>query len=536
MLLTTLIVLPLIFAVMILFSPKRFVHLISLTLSLAELFVSFEILTQFDKNSSALQLVERYPWISSFGINYFVGIDGISIWLVFLTVVLVPITILASLHSIQSHVKSFHVNIFLLQSFMLGTFLSLDAILFYVFFEAALIPMYLMIGIWGGPRRIYATMKFFIFTMAGSVLMLASIITLMFMARDQFGSMTSDLLALYKLNIPFVSGSFFNPQNLMFFAFAIAFAIKVPMFPFHTWLPDAHVEAPTPGSVILAAVMLKMGTYGFLRMVFPLFPEASQHWAMLFMILGVIGIVYGALVAMVQPDIKKLVAYSSVSHMGYVMVGLFAMNYYGITGALYQMLNHGVSTGALFLLVGIIYERTHHREIEKYGGLAAAMPIYTILFFIVTLSSIAVPGTNGFVGEFLILMGTFLKQKVIGAISVLGVVLGAAYMLWMFKKVFFGKPGELVKGEDEDNYNIALKDVNAREFVVLLPLLVLIFWMGLFPNQFLSWSKASIDNYVENKGNYTLQVLPHDNHPSMGAAPDGHPGRQAKMGSVEGNK
>lgn len=508
MLLTTIIFLPLLFALIILAFPKRFLKLIALTLSLVELFVSFEILYQFDKSSAALQLVEKYPWISSMGINYFVGIDGISIWLVFLTLFLVPVTILGSWNSIASHIRNFYVNLFLLQTFMLGTFLAVDIILFYVFFEASLIPMYFMIGIWGGPRRIYATMKFFIFTMAGSVLMLTAIIALMLMARDQLGAMTGDLLLLYKINIPYISGTFLNPQTLMFFAFSIAFAIKVPMFPFHTWLPDAHVEAPTPGSVILAAVMLKMGTYGFLRFVFPLFPEATNQWSTLFMILGVIGIVYGALVAMVQPDIKKLVAYSSVSHMGYVMIGLFALNQYGVTGAIYQMLNHGISTGALFLLVGIIYERTHNREIEKYGGLAIAMPLYAILFFIVTLSSIAVPGTNGFIGEFLILLGAFAKQKTIGIVSVAGVILGAVYMLWMFKKVFFGKPGELVKGEDEESFNPHIHDISRREWVVLAPLIILIFWMGLFPNDFLSWSKASIDNYVVNKANYTLETLP----------------------------
>lgn len=504
--LSALIFFPALCGLILFFVPRGRVRLVAMTLSLIELFLSFELLSQFDKTSGALQLVEKVPWIPAFGISYFVGIDGISLWLVFLTTALVPITILGSWTAITNNIRNFHVNMFFLQFAMLGTFLSMDAILFYVFFEASLIPMYLMIGIWGGTRRIYATMKFFIFTMAGSVLMLVSIIALMFAARDQLGAMTSDLVELYKLNIPFVNNYFFNPQNLMFFSFAIAFAIKVPMFPVHTWLPDAHVEAPTPGSVILAGVMLKMGTYGFLRMVFPLFPEATAHWTCLFMILGVIGIVYGALVAMVQPDIKKLVAYSSVSHMGYVMIGLFSLNYYGVTGAIYQMLNHGVSTGALFLLVGMIYERTHHREIEKYGGLALAMPIYTIIFLIITLSSIAVPGTNGFVGEFLILMGTFLHSKVFGTIAVTGVILGAAYMLWMFKKVFFGKPGELVKGEDEESYSPLLPDLNRREIVVMVPLLILVFWMGLFPNHFLDWSKATVENYVEAKGKYTLQI------------------------------
>jgi NADH-quinone oxidoreductase subunit M len=298
-----------------------------------------------------------------------------------------------------------------------------------------------------------------------------------------------------------------NPQTLLFFAFSLAFAIKVPMFPLHTWLPDAHVEAPTPGSVILAGVMLKMGSYGFLRFVIPLFPDASQHFAWFFLFLGVVGIIYGALVAMVQPDIKKLVAYSSVSHMGYVMIGLFALNTYGVTGSIYQMLNHGVSTGALFLLVGMIYERTHSREIERYGGLAKALPIFAILFVIVTMSSIAVPMTNGFIGEFLILLGTF------GAFAVTGVVLGAAYMLWMVKRVFFGPAGELVKDESHP-----LHDLNPREIAVMAPLIVLIFWMGIFPNHFLDYSKASIDHLVRSKDRYQLTIQ--TDAPAAGFAKD----------------
>jgi NADH-quinone oxidoreductase subunit M len=323
----------------------------------------------------------------------------------------------------------------------------------------------------------------------------------MFTAQDVLGQYTADLTVLYQLKLPFVAGEFLNPQTLLFFAFSLAFAIKVPMFPVHTWLPDAHTEAPTPGSVILAGVMLKMGSYGFLRFVIPLFPEAAEHYAWLFLFLGVIGIIYGALVAMVQPDIKKLVAYSSVSHMGYVMIGLFAMNVYGVTGSLYQMLNHGVSTGALFLLVGMIYERTHSREIDKYGGLAKALPIFSIIFVIVTMSSIAVPMTNGFVGEFLILMGTFAVSKAFAVAAVTGVILGAVYMLWMVKRVFFGPAGELVSDPHHP-----LKDLSVRELVVMAPLLILIFWMGLFPNHFLDWSKASINYYITNKDNYQLSI------------------------------
>jgi NADH-quinone oxidoreductase subunit M len=511
MFLSLLIAMPLFFALIIGLLPESKTRIVSVFLGVIQFLVSLNLLFVFDSSSPALQLVEKYSWIQSFGINYFVGVDGISLWLIMMTALFLPIVILGSWHAIESRVKMFHVNLFLLQAFMFGTFLAIDSVLFYVFFEASLIPMYMMIGIWGGTRRIYATMKFFIYTMSGSLLMLVAIITMMLMTKAQLGTMSASLLDFYKLQIPFVANEFLNSQTLLFLAFGFAFAIKIPMFPVHTWLPDAHVEAPTPGSVVLAAIMLKMGTYGFLRFVMPLFPEATQYWGWVFMLLGVMGIVYGAMVAMVQPDIKKLVAYSSVSHMGYVVLGLFAFNVYGVTGALYQMLNHGVSTGALFLLVGMIYERTHSRETKLYGGLASVMPIFTILFFIVTFSSIAVPGTNGFVGEFYILMGSFIKNKVFGAIAVTGVILGATYMLWMCKKVFFGPKGELVKGSTFENSNPVLKDVTLREVVVLAPLVVLIFWMGLFPNQFLKYSKSSIEFLIENKADYKLQIYGQEN-------------------------
>jgi NADH-quinone oxidoreductase subunit M len=387
---------------------------------------------------------------------------------------------------------------------MLGSFLAMDAILFYVFWELSLVPMYFIVGIWGGSRRIYATVKFFIYTMAGSVLMLLAIIFLMNLTPEVTGGpISASLLDFYKLKIPFIAGDFFTTQTLLFFAFALAFAIKVPMFPLHTWLPDAHVEAPTPGSVVLAGVMLKMGTYCFLRWVIPLFPEATEHYGWIFIAAGVVGIVYGALVAMVQPDVKKLVAYSSVSHMGYIIVGLFTMNVYGLNGGLYQMLNHGISTGALFLLIGMIYERTHSREISKYGGLASALPIFTIIFVVVTMSSIAVPMTNGFIGEFLILLGAYEYSPAVAAISVSGVVLGAAYMLWMVKRVFFGPKGQLVLESEKDAHH-ALHDLSARELVVLAPMLVMIFWMGLFPNHFMDYSKVSVDYLIKNKMNYSF--------------------------------
>jgi NADH-quinone oxidoreductase subunit M len=313
--------------------------------------------------------------------------------------------------------------------------------------------------------------------------------------------MSASLLDFYNLKIPFIGSTFFSMQTILFAAFCLAFAIKVPMFPLHTWLPDAHVEAPTPGSVILAGVMLKMGTYCFMRWVIPLFPEAATQYAWIFLVLGAVGIVYGALVAMVQPDIKKLVAYSSVSHMGYIMIGLFAFNTYGMTGALYQMLNHGISTGALFIMIGMIYERTHSREISKYGGLAGVLPLFTIFFFIMTLSSIAVPMTNGFIGEFLILLGAYKAHVAIAAVAVSGVVLGAVYMLWMFLRVFFGQPSEMVKDEKHP-----LVDLNWREISVLIPFVVMIFWMGLFPHTILDYSKASLEHLVNNRSSYSLTI------------------------------
>jgi NADH-quinone oxidoreductase subunit M len=502
MLLSALIVLPLVFALGLTFvNNANAVRKLSLAGSILLFLLSVGILFQFDKTSSALQLTEYFNWLPDYGISYFVGIDGISLWLVILTSLLTPIVIGASWTAITDRVKGFHIALFVLQSAVVGSFVAVDAVLFYLFFELSLVPMYFIVGIWGGENRIYATYKFFIYTMVGSVFMLAAMIYLVAQSKLQLGYYSASLIDLYQLKIPFVYGDFLNPQALLFFAFSLAFAIKVPVFPVHTWLPDAHVQAPTAGSVILAGVMLKMGTYGFLRFVIPLFPQAASEYAWVFLLLGVIGIVYGALVAMVQVDVKKLVAYSSVSHMGYVMLGLFVFNRLGLTGSVYQMLAHGVSTGGLFLMVGMIYERTHSREIAKYGGLAKALPIFTICFLIITFSSIAVPMTNGFVGEFLILLGTFKDNSWYAAVAVLGVILGAAYMLWMVKKVFFGKAGYIVEHHPE------MKDLNWREKFSLAPILILIFWMGIFPNHFLSWSEASIRHMDETRGSYSLKVM-----------------------------
>jgi len=501
MLLSFLVFLPLFFALLVAAVPEKLIRPASLIMGLIHFLLSCVLFYRFDPSKPTLQLVEKAAWVPTFGINYFVGIDGISFWLVILSAFLTPLVVLGSWHAIEKNVRAFHICLFLLLTSMVGTFVAMDAILFYVFFETSLIPMYFMVGVWGGARRLYATMKFFIYTMAGSLFMLVAIIALIFMTQDQLGQMSASILDFYKLQIPFVANSFLNTQTLLFFAFSLAFAIKVPMFPVHTWLPDAHVEAPTPGSVILAAVMLKMGTYGFLRFVMPIFPAATEYWAWLFMLLGVVGIIYGALVAMVQPDIKKLVAYSSVSHMGYVMLGLFALNVYGATGGLYQMLNHGVSTGALFFLVGMIYEKTHSRQIADYGGLARVAPIFAIAFLIVTFSSIAVPLTNGFVGEFLILLGSFQANRLMTVFAVLGVILGAVYMLWAVKRVFFGGDGKLVTEHAHDDL-----DIGAREMFVLAPLVILIFWMGIFPSDFLNWSKASLDHLIQDRTHYELTI------------------------------
>jgi NADH-quinone oxidoreductase subunit M len=541
MLLSLVTFLPLILSLgLLLLRNERTVRVYSLLVSVAVFVLSLILLRQFDITTPNIQFAEKVPWLPQFGINYFIGIDGISLWLVMLTTFLTPITILASWKSIDKKVRAFHFSILMLETAMLGALVALDMVLFYMFWELMLVPMYLLIGVWGGERRIYAAVKFFIFTMVGSIFMLVAIIALMYYAKDQTGQMSASLLDFYKLKLPYEAGHFMSPQTLMFFAFALAFAIKVPIFPLHTWLPDAHVQAPTPGSVILAGVLLKMGTYGFLRFAIPLFPQASAEYARLFMYIAVFGIVYGALVAMVQPDIKKLVAYSSVSHLGYVMLGLFAFNTEGVSGGVYQMLNHGISTGGLFLLVGMIYERTHSREISKYGGLAKALPVFAIAFFIMTLSSIAVPGTNGFIGEFLILFGAFKADAWLTVVAVTGVVWGAVYMLWMYKRVFFGPAGELVPevhdeahgaaahghhstdrshsaqaGHGAHGHKHALFDLSVREIAVMVPMVVFVFWMGLFPNQFLNYSRSSIEYFVKNRTAYSLSI----HQPTKGTAP-----------------
>ncbi|HRI04610.1 MAG TPA: NADH-quinone oxidoreductase subunit M [Pyrinomonadaceae bacterium] len=439
---------------------------------------------------------KNVPWIKAIGTNYHIGVDGLSFWLVILTTFIMPIAVLSTWHAVDKKRTAFYIFLLLLESAMIGVFVSLDLLVFYLFFEASLVPMFFLIGIWGGDNRIYAAVKFFIFTAFGSLLMLVAIIALFFLYADQTGLGGSfDLIAI--MNAMKVGTLVIPPQTgtLLFLAFALAFAIKVPLFPFHTWLPDAHTEAPTAGSVILAAVLLKMGTYGLMRFNFGLFPDQSKEWAWLFIALAIVGIIYGALVAMVQPDVKRLVAYSSVAHMGFVILGMFSFTEQGMQGALYTMLSHGVTTGALFLLVGFIYERRHTREITAFGGLSSPMPIYATIFVITTMASIGLPFLNGFVGEFLIMVGMFQSQVLAITTSVnwniiatmfagTGVIFAAVYLLWMVQRVFFGKVTV--------DKNKGLADLSWREIGLMIPLLFLMVYMGVFPKPFLARSESAI--------------------------------------------
>jgi len=473
----------------------------ALVASCANFICSLPLFFYFNADYTGMQFVEQIPWIKGYGISYFIGIDGISLLLILLTTFFAPICVVACWKDITKNVKEFMICLLLLETGMIGVFVSLDLFLFYVFWEVMLIPMYLLIGVWGNPaRRIYAAIKFFLFTMFGSLLMLVAILVLYFYNHSVTGEYTFNLLKLYQLEyIPF------NYQVWLFLAFFLAFAIKVPMFPFHTWLPDAHTEAPTVGSVLLAAVLLKMGTYGFLRYSMPLFPVATHLFVPLISILAIIGIIYGALVSMVQKDLKRLVAYSSVSHLGFVMLGLFALNLQGVQGSIIQMVNHGLSTGALFLIVGMIYERRHTRMIEDFGGLAKVMPVFAIFFMIVTLSSIGLPGLNGFVGEFLILLGTFKSNVVYAVFAATGVILAAVYMLWMFQRVMFG---EVTKEENKH-----LKDLSFREIGILVPILIFIFWIGIYPKTFLSKTETSVRHFLtELNKKYEVSIQKQNDH------------------------
>ena len=456
---------------------------IALIFSVIDFGASLPLIRGISAGSKDFRFVEDVLWIGTIGARYHVGVDGISLWLVLLTTLLMPIAILSSWTSIKKRQLSYYVFLLLLAGAMVGVFVSLDLLLFYLFFEASLVPMFFLIGIWGGERRIYAAVKFFIYTAVGSLLMLVGIIALYYI-YNTFDYVTI-LQAMANGNVPVEQTAFW-----LFLAFAFAFCIKVPLWPLHTWLPDAHTEAPTAGSVILAGVLLKMGTYGLLRFNLGLFPDMSRKFAPVMITLAIVGIIYGALVAMVQPDVKRLVAYSSVSHMGFVVLGLFSFTELGMQGALYQMLNHGVSTGALFLFVGFIYERRHTRAIEEFGGLAHSMPWFSTLFVIATLSSIGLPFLNGFVGEFLILIGSWTSAAIEYAwiatmIAATGVIWAAVYMLWMIQRVVFG---EVTKPE-----NASLSDLNAREIGLLVPLLLLMLFMGVYPRPFLDRSKGAVE-------------------------------------------
>ena len=479
---------PLVGVLIILFlnrEQKTAIRWTALITSLITFGISIWVLVLFNPENPDLQLVIDIPWIQVAGweISYLMGIDGVSILLVLLTTFLTPISILSTWTAVEDRVKEFMIFFLMLEVGMVGVFLSLDLVLFYVFWEFTLVPMYFLIGIWGGANRVYAAVKFFLYTMAGSILMLLAILWL---GITQGTFSVPELIATASIPPNF--------QIWLFLAFAAAFAIKVPMWPLHSWLPDAHVEAPTAGSVILAGVLLKMGTYGFLRFNLSLFPAASVRLAPWIAVLAVIGILYGAMVSYAQKDAKKLVAYSSVSHLGFVMLGLFAINLQGIEGGILQMVNHGISTGALFLIVGMIYERRHTRDMDAFGGLWKVMPVYAVLTLIVVLSSMGLPGLNGFVGEFTILLGAF-GSKVLGnpwfaALAAIGVILAAVYLLYMFQKLFLGP----VDKEE----NRVLLDMNFREIITLVPLLILIFWIGLYPSPFFNLMEASVAKVVEN--------------------------------------
>jgi NADH-quinone oxidoreductase subunit M len=478
--LSTVIFLPVLGAILILLNRRSWETLtkwIALGTSIATFLLSVPLFTNFDKSTHKMQFVERHSWIPDWNINYFIGVDGISVLFILLSTLIAILCVLISWEAIKTKVKEFYISILLTTSFMLGVFCSLDFFLFYLFWEAMLIPMFLIIGVWGGPNRIYAAIKFFLYTLVGSVLMLVGIIVLYFYAGRTF-----DILELMTKTYPYTM------QFWLFWAFFAAFAVKVPMFPVHTWLPDAHTEAPTAGSVILAAILIKMGAYGFLRFSLPLCPEAAKAMTPIMLTLSVIAIIYGAVICLAQTDLKRLIAYSSVSHMGFVTLGIFALNTQGLEGGILQMLNHGIVTGALFLSVGIVYERTHTRKIADYGGLATVMPIYAACFMVFTLAAVGLPATNGFIGEFLILLGGFTANKWAGVLACTGIIIGAWYMLWLYQRIFFMEVNKKVVG---------LSDMDIRETITLIPLIILVLWIGIYPNSFLGLMHASVQHLIE---------------------------------------
>ncbi|MEK6697526.1 MAG: NADH-quinone oxidoreductase subunit M [Nitrospirota bacterium] len=478
--LSTIIALPLIGALMIVLmkrSQGAVIRWTALLVSLATFLLSMPLYSYFDKTTPDMQFTETHAWVPSWGVNYALGVDGISVLFVLLATLLSILCVTVSWNSITEKTKEFYAALLLIEASMVGVFGSLDLFLFYIFWEAMLIPMFILIGVWGGANRVYAAIKFFLYTLVGSVLMLVGIMVLYIHTGKSFDIVTM-MTTTYPLHLQF----------MLFWAFFAAFAVKVPMWPLHTWLPDAHTEAPTAGSVILAGILIKMGAYGFLRFSLPLFPEATKAMAPAMMVLSVIAILYGGIICLAQTDVKRLIAYSSVSHMGFVTLGIFALNTQGIQGGIVQMINHGIVTGALFLCVGIIYERTHTRLIADYGGAATVLPVFASFFMVLTLASIGLPGTNGFIGEFLIILGGFSASKTMGALAALGVIIGAAYMLWLYQRVFFLDVSPKVRG---------LRDMDFREFLTVAPLIVLVLWIGVYPASLLRFTDASTQRIVE---------------------------------------
>jgi NADH-quinone oxidoreductase subunit M len=451
---------------------------VALLTSLATFLVSLLAWAGFEPTSADFQLVDQARWLPGFDINYKMGVDGISIFFVLLSTFLTPICILSAWEAVQKRVKEYMIAFLVLETMMVGMFCALDLVLFYMFFEAVLIPMFIIIGVWGGPRRVYAAFKFFLYTLLGSVLMLLAILAMYYDAH------TTDIQVLMSHGFPHAV------QTWLWLAFFASFAVKVPMWPVHTWLPDAHVEAPTAGSVILAGVLLKMGGYGFLRFSLPMFPLASHDLAPVIFTLSIVAVIYTSLVALVQKDMKKLIAYSSVAHMGFVTIGIFAVNVHGIEGSIYQMLSHGIVSGALFLCVGVVYDRLHTREIARYGGLAKNMPAYALVFMVFTMASVGLPGTSGFVGEFLVLMGAFEANSWVALFAATGLILGAAYMLYLYRRIAFGK---LTKDDLKE-----LLDLSPREVIVFVPLIVMVLWMGVYPSTFLEPIHASVSKLIND--------------------------------------
>ncbi len=488
-LLSLIIWLPVVGSAILLALPRndRLIRWFTLTVAVADFLASLPLFFSFDKSFPGMQFVEKHSWIKAWNISYFLGVDGISVLLVLLSTLVTILCVLISWESVTEKVKEFHIALLLTSAAMIGVFCSLDLFLFYLFWEAMLIPMYLIIGIWGGPNRLYATIKFFLYTLVGSVLMLVGIIFLYLKAG------TFNILEIMNLGLPY------KMQFWLFWAFFAAFAVKVPMWPVHTWLPDAHTEAPTAGSVILAGILIKMGAYGFLRFSLSFFPVAAKEMMIPMLVLSAIAIIYGGIICLAQTDLKRLIAYSSVSHMGFITLGIFSLNGNAVEGAILQMINHGIVTGALFMCVGVVYDRTHTRAIKDYGGLATIMPVYAAFFMVFTLASVGLPGTNGFIGEFLVLLGTFASKKWAAVLGTTGIIIGATYMLRLYQQVFFQEVNPKVAG---------LPDLKMREFIALVPMIILVLWIGFYPTPFLGFMHESVRSLLDHVHNASGDIMP----------------------------